>query len=136
MRAREARCRRLYLRLILVDSQEARAILGLDGSNGACSFVARRDWDKAKIRQQVTATTRAEVDARSHTREIYESRRPAHAPQPSKAELRAEGAAAVEAWQEAHPAPAPWGPWSPWRTVTRPDGTTYQERERQRQPRQ
>lgn len=23
-----------------------------------------------------------------------------------------------------------WGPWSEWRTVTRPDGFTYQERER------
>jgi hypothetical protein len=97
--------------------------------------VARRDWDKAKTRQHFTATTRAEVDARSYTRDINESRRSRHqapAPHPTKAELRAEGAAAVEAWQEAHPAPAPWGPWTPWRTVTRPDGTTYQERDRRR----
>jgi hypothetical protein len=28
--------------------------------------------------------------------------------------------------------PKQWGPWSEWRTVTRPDGFTYQERVRAR----
>lgn len=144
MRAREARCRRLYLRLILVDCQHPRAILGLDGIYTLCSLMARRDWDKSRIRQQVRAATRAAVDAQSYTRELFESRRAedharhgarAQAPQPSKAQMREEAIAAADAWRIKHPAPPPWGPWSPWRTVTRPDGTSYQERERQRLPR-
>lgn len=107
--------------------------------------MARRNWDSIKQHQRVSAAIRAQRDVANYARELGESHRRADnnaqhparpkAPQSSKAQMREQALAAADAWQLAHPAPPPlppWGPWTPWRTVTRPDGTTYQERERQR----
>lgn len=107
--------------------------------------MARRDWDKARVRQQVKASTRAAIDAHSYTRELFESHRRAEdyarhgarpdGAQPSKAAMRAQAVKAVAAWELEHPPSEPlppWGPWSQWRTVTRADGSTYRERDRSR----
>lgn len=104
------------------------------------------DWKRDKTVRQIRAESKASHDAAAYLRDLedaararnraqHDSERP-KAPQPSKAQLRAEATEAIAAWEVEHPRPAPWGPWTPWRTVTRADGTTYQERERQRQPRE
>jgi len=99
-------------------------------------------WDRDRTRRKVAAASQQVHDSAAYTRDLEDAARAhnrarhdspqVHAPQPSKAQLRAEGVKAVAGWEVAHPPPPPWGPWSEWRTITRPDGSTYKERDRTR----
>lgn len=102
-------------------------------------------WDTDKAKRRIAAETRERIADAAYLRDLQDAenartrfaspvkpapRVPEH--EPTKAELRADATEAMAAWETTHPRPAPWGPWSEWRTVTRPDGTTYQERDRRR----
>lgn len=102
-------------------------------------------WDTDKAKRRIAAETRERIADAAYLRDLQDAAnartrfaapatpQPHRVPeQPSKAQMRAEGAEAVAAWEQTHPPPAPWGPWSEWRTVTRADGSTYKERDRRR----
>lgn len=83
-------------------------------------------WDKDRARKQVSRDRRERMAAEAYAREI--SPGAGVVPSMSKAQMRAElerlGVSADK------PIPKPGKvEWTPWRTVERPDGTTYQERE-------
>lgn len=81
--------------------------------------MARMNWGNQHARElaRLGEQQEHEADARLHG-----SPRPARV---SKAEQRAEIERLTAQFR-------PWGRWSEWCVVTRPDGTTYQERMRSR----
>lgn len=87
-------------------------------------------WDKERARKQMARDARDRMAAEAYTRDLGKAR--PDILERTKKEMRAE----LELLGVAGDTPMPLGlsrgqsPWSEWKTVTREDGTTYQERER------